>query len=83
LVNFKYKGKSKSIHIGEDKSVIKFLKDNNDLKGSIVTTNNLTEDEIRKFLSYLIEDNLYELVYGDMIGEYNLNDKKIKFKDLL
>jgi hypothetical protein len=83
LVNFKYKGKSKSIHIGEDKSVIKFLKENNDLKGSIVTTNNLTEDEIRKFLSYLIEDNLYELVYGDIIGEYNLNDKKIKLEDLL
>lgn len=80
LINFKYKGKSKSIHIGEDKSVKEFLKTNDDLND---IPNNLTEDEIRKYISFLIEDNLYDLVYGDMIGKYNIFDKKISFNDLV
>ena len=80
LINFKYRGKSKSIHIGEDKSVKEFLKTNDDLND---IPNNLTEDEIRKYISFLIEDNLYDLVYGDMIGKYNIFDKKISFNDLV
>ena len=80
LINFKYKGKSKSIHIGEDKSVIKFLKENKDLTD---IPSNPTEEEIRGYISFLIEDNLYELVFDDMMGKHNIFDKKISFNDLI
>ena len=80
LINFKYKGKSKSIHIGEDKSVIEILKENKDLTD---IPSNPTEEEIRRYISYLIEDNLYELVFDDMMGKHNIFDKKISFNDLI
>lgn len=80
LINFKYKGKSKSIHIGKDESVKEFLKTNDDLND---IPNNLTEEDIRNYISYLIEDNLYDLVYGDMIGKYDIYKKKISFNDLV
>lgn len=80
LINFKYKGKSKSIHIGEDKSVKEFIKTNDDLND---IPNNLTEDDIRKYISFLIEDNLYDLVYGDMMGKYDIYKKKISFNELI
>ena len=83
LINFKYKGKSKSIHIGENTSVINQLKENKDLISNFDIPNNPTEDDIRNYISYLIEDNLYDLVYGDMMGEYNIFDKKISFNDLI
>ncbi|MDA9893593.1 hypothetical protein N9D50_06370 [Flavobacteriaceae bacterium] len=80
LINFKYRGKSKSIHIGEDKSVKEFLKTNDDLND---IPKNLTEEEIRNYISYLIEDNLYDLVYGDMMGKYDIYKKKISFNNLI
>lgn len=83
LVNFKYKGKTKSIHIGEDKSVNELLKNNDDLKNVFDIPKKLTEDDIRNYISFLIEDNLYDLVYGDMMGKYNIFDKKISFNDLI
>lgn len=83
LINFKYKGKSKSIHIGEDKSVIEFLKGNEYLKSNFELGSRLSEDEIRNYISFLVEDNLFDLVYGDMMGKYNIFDKKISFNDLV
>ena len=83
LINLKYKGKSKSIHIGENTSVINQLKENKDLISNFDIPNNPTEGDLRDYVSYLIEDNLYELVYGDMMGEYNIFDKKISFNDLI
>lgn len=83
LINFKYKGKSKSIHIGEDKSVVEFLKGNKYLKSNFELGSRLSEDEIRNYISFLVEDNLYDLVYGDMMGKYNIFDKKISFNDLV
>ena len=80
LINFKYKGKSKSIHIGEDKSVIKFLKENKDLTDF---PSNPTKDDIQYNIRFLIEDNLYELVFDDMMGKHNIFDKKISFNDLI
>ena len=41
------------------------------------------EENIRDYISYLIEDNLYDLMYGDMLGKYNIFDRKIVFEDLL
>lgn len=83
LINFKYKGKSKSIHIGENKSVIEFLKGNEYLKSNFELGSRLSEDEIRNYISFLVEDNLFDLVYGDMMGKYNIFDKKISFNDLV
>lgn len=83
LINFRYKGKSKSIHIGENTSVIKQLRDNKDLTSNFDIPNNPTEEEIRRYISYLIEDNLYELVFDDMMGKHNIFDKKISFNDLI
>ena len=83
LINFKYKGKSKSIHIGEDKSVNEFLLSNEYLKSNFELSDNLTEDDIRFYISHLVEDNLYDLVYGDMLGKYDIFDKKISFSDLI
>lgn len=83
LINFKYKGKSKSIHIGEDKSVKKFIKENEYLKDNFKIPKTLSEDKIRSFISHLIEDNLYELVYKDIMGKHNLFEIKITFNELL
>ena len=83
LINLKYKGKSKSIHIGENTSVIKQLRDNKDLTSNFDIPNNLTEEDIRNYIKFLIEDNLYTLVEDDMMGKHNIFDKKISFNDLI
>jgi|TARA_B110000285_G_C14782419_1_gene449183 hypothetical protein len=83
LINVKYKGKSKSIHIGEYNSVIDRLTENKDIKSVFEIPKTLTEENIRDYISYLIEDNLYDLMYGDMLGKYNIFDRKIVFEDLL
>ena len=83
LINFKYKGKSKSIHIGENKNVIKFIRENDVLKSSFKIPKRIGEDNIRRYISFLIEDNLYELVYNDIIGKHNIYDMKITFDDLV
>ena len=83
LINIKYKGKSKSIHIGEYNSVIDMLTENKDVKSVFEIPKTLTEENIRDYISYLIEDNLYDLMYGDMLGKYNIFDRKIVFEDLL
>ena len=83
LINIKYKGKSKSVHIGEYNSVINMLSENKDLKSVFEIPKKLTEENIRDYISYLIEDNLYDLMYGDMMGKYNIFERKVVFEDLL
>ena len=83
LINFKYKGRSKSIHIGENKNVIKFIRENDVLKSSFKIPKRIGEDNIRRYISFLIEDNLYNLVRDDIIGKHNIFLKKITFEDLV
>ena len=83
LINFKYKGKSKSIHIGENKSVIKFIRENDELKSSFKIPKRIGEDNIRRYISFLIEDNLYDLVVDDIMGKHNIFDMKITFDELV
>ena len=59
------------------------LTENKDIKSVFEIPKTLTEENIRDYISYLIEDNLYDLMYGDMLGKYNIFDRKIVFEDLL
>ena len=83
LINFKYKGRSKSIHIGENKNVIKFIRENDVLNSSFKIPKKIGEDNIRRYISFLIEDNLYDLVKDDIMGKHNIFLKKITFEDLV
>ena len=83
MINFKYKGKSKSIHIGENKNVIKFIRENESIKKYRRIPKRMDKEFIKDSISFLIEDNLYDLVYNDIIGKHNIFDMKITFDDLV
>ena len=81
-LNLKYKGQTKPIYVGTDEYVRNLMKTD---KG-IISLNDgkvpkrLTEDFIKKGLTFLIEDELWERIYEN--PNENLLSTKITFKDL-
>jgi len=43
----------------------------------------MDKEFIKDSISFLIEDNLYDLVMDDMMGKHNIFDMKITFDDLV
>tara|TARA_B110000037_G_scaffold64422_1_gene78539 strand:- start:1988 stop:2599 length:612 start_codon:yes stop_codon:yes gene_type:complete len=79
LVNIKYKGKTKSVHIGNDDYVKDFIKKDEYLNQNMELPDKLSEEDIRDCINVLVRENVYDLVTsGD-----NLLDKKIRFTDLV
>ena len=84
LINVKYKGRNKSIHIGTDKYIKDFLKNNEWIKENqesleIKDIDNLTEKNIQRSVEILIGDNLYD----EILSPNNFFESKIKFTDLV
>ena len=83
LINVKYKGMNKSIHIGKDEYIKDYLKkdewinQNKDFLG-IKDLDNLTEDDIKLSVRKLINDNLEDVV----LSPDNFFNNKMTFEEL-
>jgi len=73
MINLKYKGYNKSIYLGSEEYVRKIVNE------EIGEYNYLENEKLKNQIYDMCYDKLYELV----IGEKNLFDKKIVFKDLI
>ena len=85
LVNIKYRGKTKSIHIGNDDYVKEYIKNDAYIKKEAKDTfgikdlNKLSEGDIKDCMNAIVGDAIYEIISS---GE-NILDKKLKFTDLV
>jgi len=84
LINVKYKGVTKSIHVGSDTYIKEFLKkdewvnENKDFL-EIKDIDNLTEDNIKLCVRKLVTENLEDIV----LSPDNFFNNKVKFEQLV
>lgn len=86
IINVKHKGTNKPIHCGKDEKIKQLLVEKIEditLKDIVNKDIEVEEDNIRNYISYLVRENLEDILIDCINKGENFLNKKISFNDLI